>query len=265
MSITFSLMLLVILGYLSSTTASAAPSKNRFSSSLMYSYFKHTNEEYNTSESGWLPGINLNLSHKNGNMRGIIAADLYIGDAEFIVKNGSSSNITTATDEKFVQFSYRLENNKPSSFYQFYGVASLQRWNRDINSNNTVTGISRKYEWWTIEAGMQLNIMRSTPNLFHVNLGITRSLFNEIQIDLRKQNLGKPLFKPSEDFGVTTSINFVHRFRRNKGIRISADARYWRFSEATRSVDFQGQKTVITESASESLLITTKLSYFFHF
>jgi len=238
----------------------AAP-RDQFNTSLEYALFEHKNNGYSTEEKGNLNGLSFSISHKKKRMRGVVSLALYAGDVDFSAVS-SEKPVETSTEEKLAQLSYQLESNHLQRFYQPYINISFQRWHRNIAGNEDFSGVERKYEWWNIETGIQASLYKSHKNHIRINGGLSHTFFNRLLIDLKSQNLGKPLLEPKAKVGFAGGIVANHKFNPVHGIELSANAKYWQFGDASRLVNRGGQITEVNEPESKTTLLSLQLTYF---
>ena len=234
-----------------------------------YLLVEHTNKDLNgeelNSEKGWLPGVQVAISHKSKRMIGTFSAEKYSGNASF---EGQASNGAFVSDtfHDLTRLTYRLDSNQPWQTYQFYGAYSFNNWHRNVESRGNVSGINRQYQWSTMEAGVRLGLYASRKTVANADIGVSRSFFSKMLINLREHNLGKPLLRLKDKFGFAATLGVKHMFNRKHGVNLCVKARYWQFGVSDiRAVENEIEKVEVREPESKTLNTAVSASYLYIF
>jgi len=265
----FFLLILFIGSNVTHNFAHASPPRSQVSASVDYLFLKHVN--YNIDgytlniDKGWLPGVQLAYSNTSGRLKSTFAFAKYRGDVNYDGQISSTLYSSTTTEDLSL-ISYRLDKNRPGKLFQFFGMASFQRWNRNILSPNA-SPQNRQYQWLSVEGGLRLNLHLSRSNQIYANVGISRTFFSRVLLDLTDIDKGKPLLDLSNEFGASVNLIYQHNFTRHHRIQFFSKTNYWRFGRSnTRTIENNdGSVDLFTEPRSETLTNAIGFSYLYRF
>jgi len=266
----FSVLLLLFLTNITVFASTFSPSKNtQISASAEYMYLKHENYDEDgfvvNSEDGFIPGFGISLISTSRKMIGGFSLEMYSGSTDFTAEL-SDGFFESRTTQRLSCFSYHLKTNMWRRLFQFYGVASFNDWQRDIAAKGVILNLERRYQWWSLEVGTQLNIDVTRDDTLSAEIGVSRTVFSEMQMDLSQSNLGKPLFKLQDKFGLSVKLSFKHMFNKKHGGNLFANAKYWQFGPSnTRTINNNIDTITIKESESQSLATAFGATYFYLF
>ena len=251
-----------------SKTAYSA-SLSQVSASANYLFLKHANYNANgittNAEKGWLPGVQFSISNRKKYLKGTFTIEAFIGDAEFD-QELADGMLHSQTREQLNRFSYRLDYNQPRKFYQFYAMGTFNNWKRDTRTQDSISVPGRQYQWWRLDAGVQIEMYDSPRNTLQADFAISHDLLSEMLLDLTQENLGKPLLKLDNKVGGSINIVFKHRFSRDHSGEFFAKTNYWQFgSSNTRKISNSTQTYIVKEGESQSLTSSIGAAYVYHF
>ncbi|MDH5256607.1 MAG: hypothetical protein OEX07_01325 [Gammaproteobacteria bacterium] len=268
-SVLFQTSLLALFLFFAYESPAIASTSNKVSVSADYLFFKHENynvkDETLNSEKGWIPGLQVAYKSISKNLEGIALLEKYTGDVSFdgIATNGPFSS---KTNEDLTRFSYRLNAEQSRSDYNFYTLLSFHNLRRNILSTASISGREYQYQWLSLEGGVTVDLYSTRKNVISAEFGLSRTLFSKLQIDLSKNNLGKPVLRLGDKFGGSASLTYKHMFNRYNGVNLLLQIKYWQFGKSeSKSITNDSTTEMITEPQSQSLSTALGIGYFYKF
>ena len=234
---------------LCNSTLTGAETRITLSPSLLhfdYTEFS-TNDQVLDRETGWLPGIEVKLSH---NMTAgwfiNIHSAYYQGTVDYTGQTQSGAPHSTNTDNDLFRVGGQI-NKKIYQQIQLFAGVQLHRWNRDIKDNNNISGIDETYKWLEYSIGLSSDVFADQNNIFSVDIAYLLIRNGTLDVDLSRVNLGSTTLDLGDGSGARLNLNWK---------RIRSDNFNYGLSLFIEGWDFGRSNTKITEGGSPNVTVT---------
>ena len=227
------------LGLLSAERSAAADENHvAYSAALGYLVSDYRVQEFSgqsrlVSERGSLPGVSLDAAARWQGyelaIHGFQQADRIDHDGQ--TQSGTAFDSTTDTDRR--EFGLQLTGR--SIPLGDFGLAPMvgigqHRWDRDIQSSATVTGIEEIYRWRYYSAGLQLKHERKSRRVLLRTMARWADRVDEaVRV---KNDLGSARLAPRADAGFIAELRWEQRYDRHWWIVASLDYQRWEFERS---------------------------------
>ena len=240
----------------------------RAAAELMYFNYEETDVDGNrlNKETGYLPGISIAASQRFRTARHSFEFSAYGGEVDYDGQTQSGVPHETRTKQTIYRLLYRLSAPLETTDAELYGTVYWQQWDRDIQPNNNVLGLFERYEWWSIEGGVEVPLMRKDRQDLLLGLGVLTTLYGTISIDLRDLGFGEPELDLGDGIGFFGELKYDIRRWENSSLQFGVTFRTWEFSRSNSKTISNGSEFItITEPDSTTAQTTLSASYIHRF
>jgi len=248
---------------LCNSTLTVAESQLTLSPSLLhfdYTEFSTTNETLN-QELGWLPGLELKLSHaKTTDWLVDIYSAYYQGVVDYDGQTQSGIPLTTNTDTKLFRFGGKVTKKVYKKISVLAG-AQLHQWNRDIRGNENASGIDETYKWIEYSVGMNSELFINQKNFLNIDIAYLLIRNGSLKVDLSEIDLGSTTLDLGDGTGTRFNLNWKKFVSKTTHYDLSVFIETWGFGRSNSKLTQGGSPNVIvTEPRSETQNIGLKLN-----
>jgi len=238
----------------SATQLSLSPSILHFD----YTEFSTTDKILNR-ELGWLPGVEARLSHAiSADWLIQIQGAYYLGTVDYAGQTQAGVPHSTDTETKFLRFGGQIEKVIYKKTNLFIGIQSHQ-WQRDIQDNNNVSGISETYQWIEYSFGLSANILSYQKDLFNIEAAYLITRNATIDVDLSRVNFGSATLDIGNGAGARLILNWQRVNENNTRYGLSLFFEGWDFGRSNTKQTQGGSSTAfVTEPRSKTRIIGLK-------
>ena len=239
---------------------------------LMYFDYEETEDGISLNhETGFIPGISIAASHPYHSIDHSFEFSAFGGEVNY---DGHTQNLQphqTTTEQSIYRLQYRISWSLESTDADLYGKVYWQQWDRDIQPNNGVAGLFERYQWWSIEAGVEVPLMRKDRQNLLLELGILTTLNGTIMIDLSDAGYGEPVLDLGNGIGFSGELKYEIKQENNSGLEFGIQFRTWEFGRSntlniSNGSALCGQEFCsIHEPDSKTIQTTLYASYIHHF
>ena len=240
----------------------------RIAAELMHFDYEETDISGNTlnQETGFIPGFTVAASQPYRSIRNTVEFSLYGGDVDYDGQTQAGQPHQTTTEETIYRLLYRLDWSPQDTDGAFYGKAYWQQWDRSIQPNNGVSGLFERYQWWTLEAGVQVPFIKDEKQDLLLELGMLTTFNGTIMVDLAAAGFGQPVLDLGNGFGVAGELKYVFKQSRNSSFQFGVQLKRWEFGRSNSKTISDGSNVfTITEPDSTTVQTTLSASYIHHF
>jgi len=263
--------LLTLFSFLiTSSCYGANDSNTQLSLSPSLLHFDYT--EFNTSdqvldrETGWLGGIEAKLGHA-------ITADWFInihssyyqGTVDYDGQTQQGTPHTTDTGTNLFRYGAQIERAIYQQARLFVG-AQAHQWDRDINDNNNVSGISETYKWIEYAFGVNADIYSDKKNLFNIEAAYLLTRNATIDVDLSRVDFGSATLDIGDGTGGRLNLNWKRKSENNIRYGLTLFIEAWNFGRSNTNRTQGGSSSVfVTEPRSETRNAGLKFNIEYYF
>ena len=240
----------------------------RLAAELMYFDYEETDVSGSSlnQETGFIPGLTVAASQPYRSIHNTVEFSLYGGDVDYDGETQAGQPHQTTTEETIYRLLYRLSWSPEDSEGAFYGKAYWQQWDRNIQPNDGVSGLFERYQWWTVEAGVQVSFIKDEKHSLLLELGMLTTLNGTIMVDLTNSGYGSPRLDLGNGVGFTGELKYAFMQAKNSSFQFGAQLKTWEFGRSNSKTISNGTSTItITEPDSTTLQTTLSASYIHHF
>ena len=241
---------------------------------LMYFNYEETDIDGSTSnkETGYIPGVSVAASQLYRGINHDLEYSFYGGDVDYdgqLLVSGLPHQ--TKTEQRIHRLQYRFSGSLETTDADLYGKAYWQRWDRDIQPRNNGLGLFERYEWWSIEAGIEVPLMRKDRENLLLELGILTTFNGTIMVDLTGAGVGQPVLDLGNGTGFSGELKYETRLQKNGSLRFGLQFRTWEFGKSNNLVVSNGTALcgqplcTIYEPDSKTMQTVLSASYIHHF
>lgn len=241
---------------------------------LMYFDYEETDIDGNTSnkETGYIPGVSIAASQLYGRINHNLEYSFYGGDVNYdgqLLVSGLPHD--TTTEQRIHRLQYRFSGSLETTDADLYGKVYWQQWDRDIQPRNNVQGLFERYEWWSLEAGIEVPLMRKDRENLLLELGILTTFNGTIMVDLADAGIGQPVLDLGNGTGFSGELKYEIRQQKNSSLRFGLQFRTWEFGMSNTLVVSNGTALcgrplcTIYEPDSKTMQTVLSASYIRHF
>ena len=250
------------------TSANSHAADLSIAAELMHFNYEETDISGNilNQETGFIPGISISayLPHHNANHSFEFSA--YGGEVDYDGQTQAGQPHQTTTEETIYRLLYKLSWSPEDSEGAFYGKAYWQQWDRNILPNDGVSGLFERYQWWTVEAGVQVPFIKDEQHSLLLELGALTTLNGTIMVDLDAAGYGSPELDLGNGVGFSGELKYAFMQRKNSSFQLGVQLKRWEFGRSNSKTISNGTDVItITEPDSRTMQTTLSASYIHHF
>ena len=230
-----------------------------------YTEFSTTDEVLDT-ESGWLPGLEVRLSHAISSDWFInIHTAYYQGTVYYHGQIQSGIPHSTDTKMKLIRLGARVERSVIENTHLFIG-AQTHQWQRNIQDNNNISGLDETYKWFEYSIGLNSAIPVTQKDIINLEAGFLFIRNATIDVDLSKVDLGTATLDIGDGTGGRLNATWTHQHINNTRYGISVFFEAWQFGRSNTKQTEGGSSIVfVTEPRSETRNIGLKFNIEYSF
>lgn len=216
-------------------------------------------------ETGFLPGFGLALSQPHGNFDHHFELAIYGGAVDYDGQTQGGQPHQTTTNQGIYRLQYRLDWSPETIDGGFYGTVYWQNWDRDIQPNAGVSGLFERYQWWSIEAGAVMPLMRRDTQSLVLELGVLATFNGTILVDLSSAGYGEPVLDLGNSLGFSSELRYEIDLD-NNSLHLGIAYRAWEFGRSNTATVSNGVDVItVTEPDSTTAQTTLFASYIHRF
>ena len=245
--------------------ASTQATDLRLAAELMYFDYEET-DVFGRSlnrETGFMPGFTVAASQPYRSIHNTAEFSLYGGDVDYDGETQAGQPHQTTTAETIYRLLYRLSWSPEDSEGAFYGKAYWQQWDRDIQPNDGVSGLFERYQWWTVEAGVQVPFIKDEKHRLLLELGMLTTFNGTIMVDLDAAGYGSPELDLGNGVGFSGELKYAFMQTKNSSFQLGVQLKTWEFGRSNSETLVDGR--TIYEPDSSTMQTTLSASYIHHF
>ncbi len=239
---------------------------------LMYFDYEETEDGISLNhETGFIPGVSIAASRPYRSIEHSLEFSAYGGEVDHDGNTQQLQPHQTTTEQRIYRLLYKLSWSLQNTDADLYGKVYWQQWDRDIQPNNRVLGLFERYQWWSIEAGTEVPLMRKDRQDLLLGLGILTTLNGTIMIDLSDFGTGEPVLELGDGIGFFGELKYEIKQNNNSRFKFGLQLRTWEFGRSNTLIvpngfALCGQPTCeIHEPESTTIQTTLSASYIHHF
>ncbi len=222
---------------------------------LMYFDYEETDIDGSrlNTETGFIPGFSIAASRPSRSARHSLEFSLYGGDVNYDGQTQAGVPHQTTTEQTIYRLQYRVSSSLETTDADLYGKIYWQQWDRDIQPNAGVSGLFERYQWWSIEAGVEVPLMRKERQDLLLELGVLTTLNGTILVDLSDAGFGEPELDLGSGIGFSGEIRYEVVQSNNSSLHFGVSYRTWEFGRSNSAIITNGIDTfIITEPDSQT-------------
>lgn len=235
--------------------ASGAHADYQFRASLEGLYFDYEEADETgplNAETGWLPGLSLDMNKTLGSFRVGLDAGLYRGSVEYDGQTQGGADLQTRTEQQVYRVAGYLQWQPRESRYGLYARLGYWQWQRDIQPTAGTSGLFERYHWQFIEAGLNAILWQSQKGSLSLDIGYAHIYDAGLEVDLRPFGFGEAnLSLGDASHGVITRLGFMMPWNNSNHLELALTHRYWNLKQGEPGTVRNGT-TVLTIKEPES-------------
>jgi hypothetical protein len=237
----------------------------RLAAELMNFDYEETDAYGNTldTETGYIPGFTVAASQPYRSIDNTLEFSIYGGDIDYDGQTQAGQPHQTTTEETIYRLLYRLSWSPEDSNGAFYGKAYWQQWDRNILPANNVQGLFERYQWLTLEAGVQVPFITDEKQNLLLELGMLTTLNGTIMVDLAASGYGKPKLDLGNGIGFSGEVKYELKQAKNSSLQFGVQFKSWEFGRSNSETLADGR--TIYEPDSTTIQTILSASYIHHF
>lgn len=237
-------------------SASFAETQLTLSPSLLhfdYSEFSQTNRLLDR-EKGWLPGIDLNLTHSiNTDWSFDIDGAYYTGTVDYAGETQSGIPASTDTKTDLFRIGAQINRTLHDNAQLFIGTR-LHQWNRNIQDSSDVTGLDEKYRWQELSIGLNTFIYQNGDDIIDVEVAYLLIRNATMFVDISRIDYGTATLDLTNGTGGRLKISWNREHENNIRYGVGLVVEGWNFGRSNTKPTQGGSVVVfVTEPRSETL------------
>ena len=230
-----------------------------------YTEFSTTDQVLN-NETGWLPGLEANLTHAiTSNWSVGINSSYYQGTVDYDGQTQQGVPHTTDSGATLFRLGARLDRLIYKDIRLFVG-AQKHQWERDIKDKNNISGIDETYEW--LEYSLGLNTYFVITKKDKINLEASYLLIRNatVFVDLSRVDLGTTTLDLGDGTGARLNLSWLHQYKNDFNLGLGLFFEGWEFGRSnTRQLENSSSIIFVTEPRSETRNIGLKFNFEYMF
>lgn len=244
-------------------TVSIAAPKLTISPALLYFDYTEfsTTDTVLNNETGWLPGLEASLRYTPSPDWLIgLNTSYFSGTVDYDGQTQSGVPHTTDTDTDLFRLGARLDRSIYDDIYLFVGFQT-QRWGRNINDKDGISGIDETYEWYEYAIGLNTDLHLSGKDRLTLEASFLLTRDATVFVDLTRVNLGTTTLDLGDGTGGRVNLNWAHQYDHaiNFGLGLFFEA--WQFGRSnTKQLENGSSIIFVTEPRSETRNIGLKFN-----
>jgi hypothetical protein len=240
---------------LCNSTLTVAETKFTLSPSLIYFDYTEfsTTDEVLDRELGWLPGIELTISHSTTSDWAFdLTSAYYQGTVDYTGQTQTGIPHTTDTTTKLLRFGGHIKKDVYTNTYLFAG-AQFHQWNRDIKDNGNISGIDETYKWLEYSVGINYDILLDHEDTLSLEAAYLITRNATIDVDLSRINHGSTELDIGNGTGGRIRLGWRTSYTDTTRIGLTFFFEAWDFGRSNTKATRGGTTTVfVTEPRSET-------------
>ena len=246
--------------------ASDAHADYQFAVNLEGLYFNYEEADETgplNEETGWLPGLSLEINRTLGSYRLGLDAGLYSGSVAYDGQTQSGADLQTRTEQEIYRVAGYLRWQPPESWYGLYAKLGYWQWERDIQATPGTLGLSERYHWQFIEAGLSAKLWQSDERSLSLDIGYAHIYDAGLEVDLRPFGFGQATLEMGDaSRGVVTRLGFIQPWNNSHHLELALTHQYWNFKQSEPETLSNGTNAItVREPESRANHIFISLSY----
>lgn len=243
---------------------------SHLSISPSFLYFDYTElsttDQVLDTETGWLPGLEIGFDYDITPDWSIgVNTSFYLGTVDYDGQTQQGVPHTTNTDTGLFRLGARVGSLVYKDIQLFAGV-QLHRWDRDINDNNNISGITETYEWNEYSLGLNTDFIVTSKDLINLEASLLFIRNATIFVDLTRVNLGTATLEQGDGTGARIALGWLHQNTNNIGYGLDLFFEGWEFGRSnTKQTDNSSTIIFVTEPRSETRNIGLKFNIVYMF
>ena len=230
-----------------------------------YQEFSLTGESLN-HETGALPGISVAAREKMFGLDHSLAFTFWQGQVDYRGLTQAGAPHTTKTEQDIYIIDYRLDWRPKDTAGGLYGKLGWQNWDRNIQPANGVNGLFERYQWWSLEAGLHIDLYQAGNHKLFTEFGGLATTHGTIKIDLRNSGYGYPTLDLGDGTGIAVRAGWSSRLDDKSSLSILFDYTRWDFDRSdSETIPANTGSITITEPESRSKRAGLSFIYQFSF
>ena len=220
-----------------------------------------TNGASLSHETGIIPGMSLGARQRAFGLEHAIAFTAWHGEVDYHGRTQAGVPHDTNTDQTIYDIRYRMDWRFRDSGNGLYGGLGWQNWDRDIQPAHGVSGLSERYRWWSLEAGLHADVYKAGRHTLFMEFGLLATTGGTIKIDLRENGYGYPSLDLGDGTGFTARAGWTRQLSDNASLSMLFDYSRWEFGRSnSRSISDGINVITITEPESRSKHASLRIS-----
>lgn len=243
---------------------------SHLSISPSFLYFDYTElsttDQVLDTETGWLPGLEIGFDYDITPDWSIgVNTSFYLGTVDYDGQTQQGVPHTTNTDTGLFRLGARVGRLVYKDIQLFAGV-QLHRWDRDINDNNNISGITETYDWNEYSLGLNTDFIVTSKDLINLEASLLFIRNATIFVDLTRVNLGTATLEQGDGTGARIALGWLHQNTNNIGYGLDLFFEGWEFGRSnTKQTDNSSTIIFVTEPRSETRNIGLKFNIVYMF
>ncbi len=183
-------------------------------------------------ESGWLPGGGLQWSRAwSDSLSTRLGAEFYRGVADYRGQTQAGIGHRTETEETLASLGVQLTRNFEHRFGLFLGLR-LRDWQRDIQDNNGVFGLSERFRWQEWSTGVKFDGGRIGQGRLYFEIGLLAVREAEMDVDINRAGLGGTELSPGNGEGLRMQAAWRRNLAENHYYQLMFFHESWEFARS---------------------------------
>ena len=231
-------------------------------SSLHFDYTEFsTTDQVLNNETGWLPGLEANLSHAiTSNWAVSINTSYYQGTVDYDGRTQQGVPHTTDTDTNLFRLGARLDRLIYKDIRLFAG-AQTHQWQRDIQDKDNISGIDETYEWLEYSLGLNTYIVITKKDKINLEASYLLIRNATVFVDLSRVDLGTTTLDLGDGTGGRLNLSWLHQYKNDLNLGLGLFFEGWQFGRSnTRQLENGTSIIFVTEPRSETRNIGLKFN-----
>lgn len=246
--------------------ASGAHADYRFAASLEGLYFDYGEADDTGSlndETGWLPGLSLNVNKILGSYSLGMDAGFYSGSVDYDGQTQDGADLQTRTEQRIYRVAGYLRWQPRERQYGLYARLGYWQWQRDIQPTQGTPGLFEHYHWQFIEAGLNAILWQPQKGSLSLDIGYAHIYDAGVEVDLRPFGFRQAnMTLGGASHGVITRLGFMLPWNASDHLQLALTHRYWNLKQSAPGTVRNGTTMLtIKEPESEANHISISLGY----
>ena len=180
-------------------------------------------------ETGFIPGIELNLKHTEHRLWASYAD----GGVNYDGQLQSGTPHTTDTDYNLLStgYEYMLSLERYRNIHLLAGLSG-HRWQRHILPANGIQGVNAVYQWQQLHAGIRYQPVALTNLPVELNFSLIKAINGTVNINLNTIGLGSPQLDLGDKVGFQAGIKYFRELSNKLSMNFLVESSRWEFGRS---------------------------------